>query len=97
MVRLLQTGDGREALPVYAEERGRIDLLIADVVLPGMRATEGAEALRKQDADLSVLFISGYTDAATTGTAAFKAGTHYLQSRSSRRNWCARSGRSSAP
>jgi two-component system, cell cycle sensor histidine kinase and response regulator CckA len=77
--RALQAGDGKEALRVYAEERGRIDLLISDVVPPGMRGTEVAETLRKRDADLRVLFIRGYTDPTTTGTPAFKAGTHYLQ------------------
>jgi signal transduction histidine kinase/CheY-like chemotaxis protein len=77
--RALQTGDGKEALRVYAEEGGRIDLLISDVILPGMRGTEVAELLRKQDAQLRVLFISGYTDPTTTGASAFKSGAHYLQ------------------
>jgi signal transduction histidine kinase/ActR/RegA family two-component response regulator len=77
--RALQTGDGKEALRVYAEERGRIDLLISDVLLPGMAGTEVAELLRKQNAELRVLFISGYSDLTITGTSLFKAGAHYLQ------------------
>ncbi len=34
--RTLRASDGREALQLYAEEGGRVDLLIADAVLPGI-------------------------------------------------------------
>jgi CheY-like chemotaxis protein len=76
--RALQTGTGKEALRVYAQQNGRIDLLISDVVLPGMRGTEVAESMRKLDPQLRVLFISGYMDPTTTAPA-FHSGAHYLQ------------------
>ena len=76
--RALQTGNGKEALRVFAQQSGRVDLLISDVVLPGMRGTEVAESLRKQDPLLRVLFISGYMDP-TTMAPAFQSGAHYLQ------------------
>ena len=37
-------------------------LLITDIMMPGMRGTELAEAVRKKHPNLPVLFISGYSD-----------------------------------
>ncbi|MBI4862801.1 MAG: PAS domain-containing protein [Candidatus Riflebacteria bacterium] len=59
---LLQASDGAEALLLYADRREPIDLLITDVVMPGMSGTQLAEAMRARRADLKVLYMSGYTD-----------------------------------
>ncbi len=52
---------GDEALSALVD-LGAIDLLVTDVVMPGMRGPELAVKLREQRADLNVLFVSGYTD-----------------------------------
>jgi two-component system, cell cycle sensor histidine kinase and response regulator CckA len=58
------TSDG--ALSLFAAEGEQcVDLLITDVVLPGMQGTELARRMQKRAPDLRVLFISGYTDEAT--------------------------------
>ena len=60
--RVLEAGDGIEALAVSRRHEGSIDLLITDVVMPHMGGRELAVALLAERPRLRVLFISGYTD-----------------------------------
>ena len=48
------------AIRVFEAKRGQIDLLISDVVMPGMTGPELAGRLRASKPDLPVLFITGY-------------------------------------
>ena len=56
--RVLAAADGREALEVYAAER--VDLVLTDVVMPGMGGAALVEALRRQNPDLKAVAITGY-------------------------------------
>jgi CheY-like chemotaxis protein len=58
---VLVAASGAEALQVAGEFAGRIDLLLTDVVMPGLNGRQLAELLRTERADLRVLFASGYT------------------------------------
>lgn len=52
---------GREALDLIA--RGlEVDLVISDVVMPGMSGREFVDQLREDHPDMPVIFVSGYTD-----------------------------------
>jgi PAS domain S-box-containing protein len=52
--------DGAEALRMVAEFDGAIDLLLTDMVMPGMSGGELAETLLHERPGISVLFMSGY-------------------------------------
>jgi PAS domain S-box-containing protein len=53
---------GAEALALAAGHRGPIDLLVTDVMLPGMNGRELSERLTALRPSLRTLFISGYTE-----------------------------------
>ncbi len=59
---VLQARSGDEAFLLAEKHFGRIDLLMTDVVMPGMNGRELAQALLKLQPRINVLFTSGYTD-----------------------------------
>jgi PAS domain S-box-containing protein len=59
---VLEARSGAEALRVAAERPENIDLLITDVIMPGMRGTELVSRLKETWPELKVLYISGFAD-----------------------------------
>jgi PAS domain S-box-containing protein len=60
--RVLEASGGDGAIAALDEKSGEIDLLLTDVVMPGMSGPQLAEALRARHPELRVLFMSGYAD-----------------------------------
>jgi signal transduction histidine kinase/CheY-like chemotaxis protein len=59
--RVLEAGNGEEALAVAGARPCEIDLLLSDVVMPGLDARALATRLRAAAERIRVLFISGYS------------------------------------
>jgi len=59
---VLSAADGADALEVARHSKGAIDLLVTDVMMPGMTGPELARALALCRADLKVLLISASAD-----------------------------------
>lgn len=59
---ILVARSAEEALPLFEENRDRINMLITDIVMPGMNGMQLAEKLIDVKSDLKVIFMSGYTD-----------------------------------
>jgi PAS domain S-box-containing protein len=73
-----------DALPQTALERAArggepYDLLVTDVVMPGINGRELAEQLRETWPELRVLFTSGYTDDAMIASGMLAPGSRFLQ------------------
>ncbi len=58
---VLEAASGEEAVQLI-EQDIRVDLLLTDVVMPGMDGRRVAEAIRARQPDIKVLFASGYSE-----------------------------------
>lgn len=58
---VIVSSDGRDALAQAARITTPIDLLLTDVMLPGMRGPVLAGAVRRSHPEAAVLFTSGYS------------------------------------
>lgn len=77
--RVLAAASGAEAL-VLAAERGRtIDLLVTDVVMPGMSGSELSAELGQRYPAMRVLYLSGYTHEAILHQGLLEPGVAFLQ------------------
>jgi len=76
---VLVAGSGDEAIEVSEAFSGAIDLVITDVVMPGLSGRETAERLRARRPDTRVIFVSGYTADALSDRDALRPGTRFLQ------------------
>jgi PAS domain S-box-containing protein len=52
---------GNEAIEVFKNDRDRIDLIIMDMIMPGMGGGETFDRLKEIDPDIKVLLSSGYS------------------------------------
>lgn len=69
---VLEARDGAAALSVYETFDGVIQLLLADVIMPGMSGTQLADELQRRNPRLRVVFMSGYpAEQISTCNAAF--------------------------
>ena len=76
--RVLAAADGLQALDVVAAHGKAIDLVLTDVVMPGMSGRELAEELWRARPETRVLFMSGYTEDAITRHGVLARGTHLI-------------------
>ncbi|HEX3853098.1 MAG TPA: ATP-binding protein, partial [Polyangiaceae bacterium] len=77
--KVLAAKDGLEAIPLEENYADRIDLLITDVVMPGMSGRELAKHVTAARPNTKVLFMSGYTDDAVLRHGVTGPGTAFLQ------------------
>ena len=60
--RQLEAGHGAEALEVIETSPDPVDLVVTDVVMPGMDGPTMVREARKSRPDLKILFMSGYAE-----------------------------------
>lgn len=75
---VLVAEDGERALQLASNHPSSIDLLLTDVVMPGLTGLELAEKLKPVRPDMAVLFISGFTFEAAVPATDASRGTAYL-------------------
>jgi two-component system cell cycle sensor histidine kinase/response regulator CckA len=76
--RVLSAPNGMDALALADGHDGAIDLLLTDVIMPGMNGRQLADALAQRQPGLRVLFASGYTDNVLMDQGALAPGVRLL-------------------
>ena len=76
---VIEAANGEAGLKISHEHRGNIEVLITDVVMPGMGGRELAKRVAAERPAIKVLFLSGYTEDAIIHEGVLEPGTAFLQ------------------
>ena len=76
---ILEAAHPEQALELARAHRGPIDLLMTDVVMPGMSGRALAEQLESERPGMPVLYTSGYASARIGGEGALGSGANFIQ------------------
>jgi CheY-like chemotaxis protein len=77
--RRVLTMNGRDAIRLAEEHSEHIDLMLTDVIMPGMTGREVAERVQAARPKMKVLYVSGYTDNIIAERGMLTPGMAFLQ------------------
>ena len=76
---VIEAANGVEALRIAREYQGKIDLLVTDVVMPGMGGPQLMELLSPERPGIRALFVSGYAESTILRRGVVDLHTSFLQ------------------
>lgn len=77
--KVLEAVDGTEALQIFERDPAGIDLLLTDVIMPGLNGRELARQALASRPELKVIYMSGYTDDVLAGAGPAGPGVPLLR------------------
>ncbi len=77
--RVIDAVDGPDALRLFEENSGSIDLLLTDIIMPGMNGHDLAHRILESKPGLKVIFMSGYTDDVLADASEQPQGVFFLR------------------
>ena len=75
----LEAANGEAALEICKGNQAKIDLIMTDLVMPGMGGRELARNLEERFPDIRVLFTSGYSEEGALRSDSLQAGNVFLE------------------
>ena len=76
---VIPSNDAFEALKKITEHQTFIDMVVTDVIMPGMNGKELVEELRKIQPNIKCLYISGYSGDIISKQGILESGTFFIQ------------------
>jgi len=76
--RVLEAGDGEEAITLFKAHAPEIGLLLFDLVMPGLNGREAFAAIRPLAPDLRIIYCSGYPQEFLSGRELTEPGAHFI-------------------
>ncbi len=77
--RIMEADNGNAALVIENDYEGKIDLLLTDVIMPGITGAELARTLAAKRPDMKILYMSGYTNEAIDRHGVLQEDIAFLQ------------------
>src|SRR5579862_6882111 len=77
--KVLEADGGEAGMALSARHSGKIQLVITDVVMPGVGGPEMVKQLSLSRPDMKVLYLSGYTEDSVINDGSIQSGTAFLQ------------------
>ena len=75
---IIEAENGEEALKIFRNTQSKIDLIISDVIMPGINGPKLIYEIRKTSPDIKVIFISGYAEEAFSDEISVRKDFHFL-------------------
>lgn len=76
---VLEAASGEEGLRIAIDHDGPLDLVLTDVVMPGLSGAEMVRRLQRYRTDFATMYCSGYTDEAIARHGVLSPGENFLQ------------------
>ena len=77
--KVLTASNADQALQAVKDFKGRIDLLLTDVIMPGMSGRQLADKILTTRPELKIVYMTGYTDDMVVQHRVLEPGVHLLQ------------------
>jgi len=74
---VIEAGDGREAISVE-KDHPAVDLMISDVIMPGMSGCDAFHEIKRSRPYLKVLYVSAYSQDSLAQHGVLEPGAHFL-------------------
>ena len=76
---VLEADSGEAALELTDQQQGKIDLVMTDLIMPGIGGQEMARRLGERYPDIRILFTSGYTASTIVQRELLREGSSFLE------------------